>query len=294
MRTLFLFPLVACFALGQAEKTSPEPPLPVADRANQYLDDALHDKNPDTRKTAVQALSLVGAREPYLSKLASMLDDQDVPVRLATITSLVDLKSKDALPALHKALAEDSAPEVEFAAAKALYTLKDPTGQAALIEVLGKEMKTSSGFITKQMRDSLRMLHTPRPLIMFAVKQGVGMAPVPGLGEGISSLQGILSDPGVSGRAATALLLASDKDPRVLAALKDALSDKDASVRAAAAHAIALRNDPSAEPVLIPLLDDKKAPVRLRASAACLRLELIHSQVKPKPAVKSAVKKAAN
>jgi HEAT repeat protein len=291
MRTLLLVPLLLILALGQTTKAPPvarAPPVSLKDRANQYLDQGLQDKNPDTRKTAVQALSLVGAREPYLTKLASMLDDKDVETRLAAITSLVDLKSRQALPALRKALGEDGVPEVEFAAAKALYALKDPVGKEALLAALGKEMKTSSGFITKKSRDTIRMLHTPRPLLMFALKQGAAVAPVPGLGEGISSLQGILNDPGVSGRAATALLLAGDKDPRVLVALRDALEDKDGSVRAAAAHAIALRNDPSSEPLLIPLLDDKKASVRLRASAACLRLELIRSEARQKRAVKTA------
>jgi HEAT repeat protein len=36
-----------------------------------------------------------------------MLDDKDVEVRLATITSLVDLKSGRAVPALRKALDSD-------------------------------------------------------------------------------------------------------------------------------------------------------------------------------------------
>lgn len=278
MRTLLLLPLLVSFV--RAQTTVPTKPASVKDRADSYLNEALEDKNPDTRKIAVQSLSLVAAREPYLTKLTTMLQDKDVEVRLAAITSLVDLKSRKAVPALRKALADDGVPEVNFAAAKALYALKDPTGQDALVDVLGKEMKISSGFITTQMRDSLRMLHTPRPLLIFAIKQGVGMAPVPGLGEGISSLEGILSDPGVSGRAATALLLATDKDPHVLAALEDALGDKDASVRAAAAHAIALRNDPKTERLLIPLLDDKKTPVRLRASAACLRLEMIPSRTR--------------
>jgi HEAT repeat protein len=110
------------------------------------------------------------------------------------------------------------------------------------------------------------------------------------LGTGISSLQGILSDPNMSGRAATALLLSDDKDPRVLAALIDALQDKDGSVRAAACHAIALRNDRKLEPHLIPLLDDKKPAVRLRAAAGCLRLESLPVPVKraaPKTAAKN-------
>ena len=279
MRIAFVLPLLLRCALGQPP-SSPSTPAAVTpsneDRARSRLDDSLKDRNPDTRKHAVQALGLVGPREPYISQLESMLDDKDVDVRLATITSLVDLKNKHTVAALQKAL-DDDVPEVSFAAAKALWTLNEPEGREALVSVLSGETKTSSGFITKQKRDALRMIHTPKAMFMFAVRQGIGLAPVPGLGEGISSLQGILSDPGVSGRAATALLLGTDKDPKVLEALEDALSDKDWSVRAAAAHALALRNDPALEKDLLPLLDDKKEGVRVRAAAACLRLEWIKS-----------------
>jgi HEAT repeat protein len=133
------------------------------------------------------------------------------------------------------------------------------------------------------------MLHTPQTLFLFAVKEGSAFAPVPGLGAGISSVQGLLSDPGVSGRAATALLLSADKSPEVLQALRDALADSDWSVRAASVHAIALRNDPALIGDLIPLLDDKKEAVRDRAAAAYLRLETIRTgrvksgSVKPLP-----------
>ena len=114
-------------------------------------------------------------------------------------------------------------------------------------------------------------------MFLFALQQGATFAPVPGLGAGVSSLQGILSDPSVSGRAAAALLLGADKEPEVLQALQDALADKDWSVRAAAVHAIALRNDPALEPDLVPLLEDRKEAVRVRAAAGYLRLEGIKS-----------------
>lgn len=265
---------------------------PVKDQAWGLITDALADKNPDTRLQAVQSMGLIGVHEPYISTLEGMLEDKDVQVRVATVQSLVDLKNKRTVPALKKALG-DLVPEVSFAAAKALYALKDPDGEDALIWVLGRELKTSSGFITKQKRDALRMFQTPRPLMMFAIKTGVGFAPVPGLGEGISSLEGILSDPSMSGRAATALLLASDKDPRVEAALIDALQDKEGSVRAAACHALALRNNRKLEAELIPLLEDKKVSVRLRAAAGCLRLESLPAPVKRPVAVppKAAAKK---
>jgi HEAT repeat protein len=282
MRTIFVVFLLIGSGFGQ----TPESVTPSnQDRARSLLDDSLKDKNPDTRKQAVQALSLVSPQESYLSQLEAMLDDKDVEVRLATITSLVDLKSSRTVPALRKALDSD-VPEVSFAAAKALWTLNEPVGREALISVLSGDTKASSGFITKQKRDALRMLHTPKTMFMFVVQQGANFSPIIGLGAGVSSVQGILSDPGVSGRAATALLLGTDKGPEVLQALEDALTDKDWSVRAAAIHAIALRNDPSLESDLVPLLEDRKEAVRVRAAAGYLRLESIKA-IQPREIVSS-------
>lgn len=254
--------------------------LPIETQARDIIERAVKDKNPDTRKQAATALSLGGPREPFVSQLDSMLDDKDVEVRLAAVSSLADLKAKPTLAALRKAL-NDDVPEVGFAAAKALYGRNDPAGKAALLSVLSGETKVASGFITKQKRDAIRMMHTPRPLIMFALKQGIGFAPVPGLGEGISSMQGILSDPGVSGRALAALLLGKEKDVATLQALREGLMDKDASVRAAAVHSLALRNDPVLQPDLVPLLDDRKESVRLRAATGYLRLQMIRKARRP-------------
>jgi HEAT repeat protein len=280
MKSLFaLIVISSAIAQTAAPKPALQAPFAVKDQAWGFITEALKDKNPDTRLQAVQSMGLIGVHEPYISTLEGMLTDKDVQVRVATVQSLVDLKNQRTVPALKRALG-DPIPEVSFAAAKALYLLKDPDGEDALMSVLSKELKTSSGFVTKQIRDSLRMLQTPKPLMMFALKTGAGLAPVPGLGEGISSLQGILADPSMSGRAATALLLASDKDPRVQAALIDALQDKEASVRAAACHALALRNDRKLEEYLVPMLEDKKASVRMRAAAGCLRLESLPAPVR--------------
>jgi len=265
-------------------------PVPLKEQAWSIITDSLKDKNPDTRVQAVQSMGLIGVHEPYTSTLVGMLDDKDVEVRVATVSSLVDLNNKETVPALKKALADD-VPEVSFAAAKALWSLKDPEGEDALLSILSGESKASSGFLDKKKRETLRMFHTPKPLVFFAIKTGAGFAPVPGLGAGISSFQGILSDPTISGRAATALLLAFDKDPRVLAALIDALQDKEESVRAAACHAIALRNDRKLEKDLIPLFDDKKPAARLRAAAGYLRLELLPEAAKRPVAPKTGAKK---
>lgn len=275
----------------------PPAPLPLKDQAWNIMTEALKDKNPDTRVQAVQSLGLIGAHEPYISTLEGMLDDKDFEVRVATVTSLVDLKNKQTVPALKKALG-DEVPEVSFAAAKALWTLKEPDGEDALLSVMSGELKASSKFLDKKKRETLRMFHTPKPLMFFALRTGAAFAPVPGLGTGVSSLQGIILDPAISGRAATVLLLASDKDPRVLPALIDALQDKDGSVRAAACHAIALRNDRKLQKELIPMLEDKKPAVRLRAAAGYLRLESLPAPAKrpvapkaPAAAPKADVKK---
>jgi HEAT repeat protein len=269
-------------AVGQ----TPPAPSSQHDRAIALIDEGLTNKNPDTRKHAVQALGLAAVREPYLTQCEAMLDDKDVEVRLATVTSLVDLKNKRTLAALQKAL-NDDVPEVSFAAAKALWSLHEPAGRDALVAVLSGETKTSSSFLTKQKREALRMFQTPRTLFTFALMQGIGMAPIPGVGQGVSSLQGILSDPGVSGRAASALLLSSDQTPEVLQALRDGLTDKDWSVRAASVHAVALRDTPALAGDIAPLFDDKNEAVRLRAAAGWLRLDALKAAL-PKPAAKKA------
>jgi HEAT repeat protein len=248
-------------------------------QCTELLQHAMAAKNPDTRKQAVIALSLASSQGALFDQLEQMLQDKDVEVRAAVVASLGEVKSKSATAALRKAM-EDEVPEVSFAAAKVLWAWRDPAGKAALLAVLAGESKTSSNFFSKQKRDALRMMHTPRTAFLFALRQGAGFAPVPGLGEGIASMQGILTDSGVSGRASAALLLGADRAPETLEALKDALQDNDASVRAAAVHSLSLRNDPALKVVLEPMLEDTKEPVRLRAAAGLLRLSAIQAKAK--------------
>ena len=243
--------------------------------AEKTLQEALASRNPDTRKRAVVALSLAASREPWQSRLIAMLQDKDAEVRVATVSGLSEIKKKTVAAELRKAI-DDPVPEVSFAAAKALWNLRDPAGKRALMDVVAGESNASSGFLSKQKRDALRMMHTPKTALLFAARQGAAFAPVPGLGGGISSLQAILSDPEVSGRAAAALLLAQKNDSETLGALRDALTEKDASLRAAAVHALALTNITAYRKEIAPLLKDDSEPVRLRAAAAYLRLSRLH------------------
>ena len=245
-------------------------------QCSELLRRGLDDKNPETRKQAVVALSLAGQSGPLFARMEEMLQDKDVEVRQAVVVSLSEVKTRRATAALHKAL-EDEVPEVSFTAAKALWARNDPAGKQALLDILAGDSKTSSNFFSKQKRQALRMMHTPRTTFLFAVRQGAVFVPFPGVGQGIASMQSILTDSGVPGRASAALLLGNDKSPAVLDELRDALSDKDWSVRAAAVHSLSLRNDPALKKDLEPLLEDDKEAVRMRAAAGYLRLSAIQA-----------------
>src|ERR1035438_400125 len=144
MRIWILMMFGASLAFGQIK------PIDTLQRCRTILDDAAHDRNPDGRKGAAEALSLVDVRDA-LGSLGPMLDDHDVPVRIAVVVTLGDFKDNRTIPLLKKAL-QDPVPEVDFAAAKVLYQLHDPDGVEFLLEVVSKESKASSGYLTKEKR----------------------------------------------------------------------------------------------------------------------------------------------
>ncbi|HLY60879.1 MAG TPA: HEAT repeat domain-containing protein [Terriglobia bacterium] len=266
MRVWMLMMLGTALAFGQTK------PAESLQKCQKILDAAIQDKNPDGRKGAAEALSLVGVKDNALQYLAPMLDDHDVSVRIAVVVTLGDFKDNRTLTLLKKAL-RDPVPEVDLAAAKVLYQLHDPDGVRFLLDVVSGDEKASSSYLSKEKRSALRMLHTPTKLFIYIGLQAAGFAPVPGLGYGISSAQGILSDPDSSARAATLLLIGSSKDPTLADEVESALSDKEWSVRAAAAHLVAMHPFPQFREKLVPLLDDKKDAVRVRAAAAYIRLQ---------------------
>ncbi len=267
MRIWILMMLGATLAFGQAK------PADTEQRCLNLLNDAAYDRNPDGRKGAAEALSLMGLNDKALLLLNLMLDDHDVSVRIAVVVTLGDFKDNQTLPLLKKAL-QDLVPEVDFAAAKVLYQLHDPEGVHFLLNVVSKESKASSSYLSNQKRGAFRLLHTPTQLFIFIGTQAVGFAvPVPGLGFGISSAQGILTAPDSSARAASLLLIGSSLDPALADAVESALSDKEWSVRAAAAHLVAMHPFPQFQENLVPLLDNKKDAVRVRAAAAYIRLQ---------------------
>jgi HEAT repeat protein len=277
---------------AQAPQTAAEAQTPET-KATEILRKALESKNPDTRRNAVVALSLASGNDPLYKRLELMLDDKDVLVRLAVVSSLADVKTPEAIKALETAL-NDEVAEVSFAAAKALFALNNPEGKKALLAILEKETKANSGFLTREKRTALRMMHTPATGFLYAARMGATFSGVPGLGFGIASFQSIMSDSNVSGPATAALLLGREKDPETINALKEALSDKDWRLRAAAVHSLALQDDPSMRKILDPMIEDDRDEVRLRAAAAMLRLSAVEKaqQFRRAPAKKAPTKKA--
>jgi len=242
-------------------------------RGRWILEEAIKNKSPETRKHAAAAFGLLPVKDALTAQLATLINDPDVPVRLATVAALSDLAGAAQISLLEGAL-QDKVPEVAFAAARSLYNLKRPTGREALLAVVEKESKTTSNVIPREMRNYMRQLKTPTAAMMLAVREGVGFAPVPGLGFGVNAALTMFNDNELTGRAVALLALAADKDPRVQAAARDALGDSEWPVRAAAIHVMAVTNQAALRERIIELLDDKKEQVRFRAAAASIRLAL--------------------
>ena len=116
------------------------------------------------------------------------------------------------VPALQKAL-KDPVPEVDLAAALALYRLKQPDGKAFLVDVLEGKQKTNSSFMGSEKRSLARMTHTPTTTFLGIVANQFGL---PGW-IGMESAVGLSADPASMASASVIFALAKDKnDPASL------------------------------------------------------------------------------
>ena len=166
----------------------------------------MKDHNPDSAETRCHRVGSRRTRgQPFLSLLEEMLNDKDVEVRLAAITSLADWKTRESRERAEQST-QRRGPGSQFRRCQGALRVHDPAGKRALLAILERrEPRVSSGFLTKQKRDALRMLHTPRTTVMFGVKEGIALRAGAGLGRGSSRRYTACSrDPGVSGRAMAA------------------------------------------------------------------------------------------
>src|ERR1700750_3000925 len=118
---------------------------PNVQKAKDLLLKGVASGNPDTRSLAVMSASLIGDRSEVLTKLYSMLEtDKDVPTRVTIKATCGSFNNPAVIPSLQKAL-KDPVPEVDLAAALALFGLKQPDGKAFLLDFLqGKQKDTCS------------------------------------------------------------------------------------------------------------------------------------------------------
>jgi HEAT repeat protein len=203
---------------------------------------------------------------PAAEKLAlAALADEKSEVRAAAAACLGEVGSKTAIPALKKALL-DAETEVVFAAAGALYKLNDPAAYQVYYASLMREMKSGDSLVESQMK----MLKDPKALAKIGFEQGIGLIPFAGLGYG--AFKAISKDDESPIRAAAALRLARDPDPKSAEALAKSAGDEKWMVRAAAIDAIGRRGDAALLKAVVPLLTDDNETVRFNAAACILRL----------------------
>jgi len=66
------------------------------ERARTIISGGIEAKDPDLRVQAIVAASMVGRNEAVIKGLKTMLQDNDVPVRIAAISALADFESHGA------------------------------------------------------------------------------------------------------------------------------------------------------------------------------------------------------
>ena len=253
--------------LAQAVK----PPSAERVHALEVLQHAAADRDPDTRRQVALALSLGRAEAPVNTMVEALVKDSDSLVRQAALDTVGELGDRKLAPAAEKAL-DDEVAEVVFAAARALYRLKDPAGKSMLIAVVEKEQKAESNPMRIKLRNLVRRMKTPRSALFLAVEQGAGFIPAPGLGEGISAMSALLNDDSFSPRATALLLLAGDNSADVRGLIEQAFTDEEWSLRAAAVQLVARPQNVRWRSRLAPMIDDSNKKVRFRAAAVYLRV----------------------
>jgi HEAT repeat protein len=262
MRTLLIFSILG--ALLPAAPL-PVPPTP-AENAWLILQQGLTSNRAEKRANAVRALRLL-PHNPRAQKMAeSALTDPSPKVRAAAARALGPMGAVSSVPNL-KGVLNDREPIVVLAAAHSLFLLGDREEVYDIdYQVLIGERKSADGFVQSQMNE----LHDPKAVALMGFETGIGFMPFGG--EAYDAFKRISKDDRTPVRAAAAKELATDRDPKIDAALARACSDKKWPVRAAAVDAIAKRDNPALLSAITPALDDKSDIVRYDASATVLRL----------------------
>ncbi|HVN81706.1 MAG TPA: HEAT repeat domain-containing protein [Terriglobia bacterium] len=238
--------------------------VPV-DRAWSILSTGASDKSFQKRTQATQALGLLPHDQKAREMAEKALGDERGEVRAAAAEALGLIGYKESAPKLIKAV-DDKEASVVFSAANALFALGDPAAYRVFYAVLTGQKKSGEGLMDSQMK----MLKDPAALSKLGFEAGIGFIPFGGIGYKV--FKTVTKDDISPVRAAAAIKLVNDPDPKTGQALVASCKDDKWLVRAAAAGAIARRGDASLLSAIIPLLDDDNDVVRFTSAAAVVRL----------------------
>lgn len=248
------------------------------EKAWTILSDAAHDKNYEKRGKAIHALGVITANARARTLAEAALSDEREEVRATAADVLGVMRSKESIPRLRAAIQKDKATSVVFAVANALLVMGDPDAYRVYYAVLTGEKKSGDSLAESQMK----MLKDPKALGQLGLEVGVGFIPFGGVSYKVFKMT--TADAVSPVRAAAAMKLIGDPDPKTAQALAKSASDEKWLVRAAVVGALARRNDPSALTAITPLLADENDVVRFNAAAAVIQLNS-SSPAKARPQV---------
>jgi HEAT repeat protein len=244
---------------------APAKDAPPVASAWSVLDYGVADNSADRRSQAVHALALLEGNAHAGKLAARALKDSNADVRAEAANTLGRMHAASAAPLLKQAL-KDQEVKVVLSAAGALYELKDPASYDVYYAVLTGQQKSAPGLVESQ----LARLKNRKDVESLAIETGIGFIPFGSLGY--QAWKTITQDNSSLVKAAAALRLASDPDPKSGQALADACKDDSWQVRAAAAQAIARRGDSALMVNLTPLLNDPTDAVRYQSAASVIWL----------------------
>jgi HEAT repeat protein len=253
----------AAWLLAQPDKT-----------AWDVLKPGLVDTNPLTRRQAVTATGSIGL-DPEAIRLVeeALMKDSDSLIRATAAAELGEMKSRQSFPVLKAAL-DDSAGEVGYAAAKALWDMGDKTGRGFLEDVVAGQQKATDGGVKGALHRANRLRYDPKAMAVLSAKEASGALLGP-FNIGVIAAEQVFKNGAVAVRMQALNLLAEECDAQTFKLLEAAATDdKTWAEKATAAKALGRCGKPDAIPKLEQNLSDSNVSGRFMSAAAIIRLSV--------------------
>src|SRR5580704_3864053 len=235
------------------------------------LKPGLVDTNPLNRRQAVTATGAIGLDPEAIRLVEAALKDHDSLIRATAAAELGEMKSRQSFPALKAAL-DDSAGEVSYAAAKALWDMGDKTGRGFLEDVVAGQQNATDGGVKGALHRANRLRYDPKAMAVLSAKSASGALLGP-FNIGVLAAEQVFKNGAVAVRMQALNLLAEQCDAQTLKLLEGAATDdKTWAEKATAAKALGRCANPDAIPKLEQNLSDSNAAVRFMSAAAIIRL----------------------